>query len=107
MAISLSGDQVRLLRMRAQRLTPQPPGTVAGVAPIVKDLCGIQAQDARAAMLGVRVRSADLLAAVVAYAREQERTILRTVGKWSTQHLRHTQLLLLTHPLLAPWFLTR
>ena len=69
MVISLSGDQLRLLRIRAQRLTPQQPGTVAGVAQIVRELCGIQAQDARAATLGIRMRSAGLLAADVEYAR--------------------------------------
>jgi len=105
MAISLSGDQVRLLRMRAQRLTPQPPGTVAGVAPIVKDLCGIQAQDARAAMLGVRVRSADLLAADVEYARVQERTIIRTWGQRGTLHLLATEDLGWLLPLFGPVFI--
>ena len=105
MAISLSGDQVRLLRMRAQRLTPQPPGTVAGVAPIVKDLCGIQAQDARAATLGVRVRSADLLAADVEYARVQERTIIRTWGQRGTLHLLATEDLGWLLPLFGPVFI--
>jgi Winged helix DNA-binding domain len=105
MAISLSGDQVRLLRMRAQRLTPQPPGTVAGVAHIVKDLCGIQAQDARAATLGVRVRSADLLAADVEYARVQERTIIRTWGQRGTLHLLATEDLGWLLPLFGPVFI--
>ena len=105
MAISLSGDQVRLLRMRAQRLTPRPPGTVGGVAPIVKDLCGIQAQDARAATLGVRVRSAGLLAADVEYARVQERTIIRTWGQRGTLHLLATEDLGWLLPLFGPVFI--
>src|SRR5438128_7925854 len=65
MAISLSNNQVRLLRMRAQRLTPQQTDAVASVAHIVKEVCGLQAQDALAATLGVRVRSAGLVAADV------------------------------------------
>jgi hypothetical protein len=105
MAISLSGDQVRLLRMRAQRLTPQPPGAVGGVAPIVKELCGIQAQDARAATLGVRVRSVDLLATDVEYARVQERTIIRTWGQRGTLHLLATEDLGWLLPLFGPVFI--
>src|SRR5229473_3647760 len=105
MAISLSGDQICLLRMRAQRLTPQPPGTVGGVAPIVKDLCGIQAQDARAATLGVRARSAGLLAADVEYARVQERTIIRTWGQRGTLHLLATEDLGWLLPLFGPEFI--
>ncbi len=105
MAISLSGDQICLLRMRAQRLTPQPPGTVGGVAPIVKDLCGIQAQDARAATLGVRARSAGLLAADVEYARVQERTIIRTWGQRGTLHLLATEDLGWLLPLFGPVFI--
>lgn len=105
MAISLSGDQVRTLRMRAQRLIPHPPGTVAGVAPIVKELCGIQAQDARAATLGVRVRSAGLLAVDVEYARVQERTIIRTWGQRGTLHLLATEDLGWLLPLFGPVFI--
>ena len=51
MSISLSDDQLRFLRLRAQRLTPRQPGEVIGVAQVVKEVCGIQAQDASAATL--------------------------------------------------------
>ncbi len=105
MAISLSGDQVRRLRVCAQRLTPQSPGTVGGVAHIVKELCGIQAQDARAATLGVRVRSAGLLATDVEYARVQERTIIRTWGQRGTLHLLATEDLGWLLPLFGPVFI--
>ncbi|HEX3642823.1 MAG TPA: hypothetical protein VHV10_16180 [Ktedonobacteraceae bacterium] len=60
MVISLSDDQVRILRLRSQRLVPQQPDATTSVAQIVKELCGIQAQDASAAALAVGVRSAGL-----------------------------------------------
>src|SRR5258708_23605047 len=105
MAISLAGDQIGMLRMGARRLTPQRAGTSGGVAPIVKDLCGIQAQDARAATLGVRARSAGLLAADVEYARVQERTIIRTWGQRGTLHLLATEDLGWLLPLFGPGFI--
>ena len=56
----ITDNHVRLLRQRAQRLTPQEPDAPTGVAQVVKDLCGLQAQDASAAALAVRVRSTGL-----------------------------------------------
>src|SRR6266571_4790590 len=140
MAISLSDDQVRLLRLRAQRLTPRlrdlsqvgflwkgrgkgaptppqgdrkgtplprtgPRDTVSGVAHLVKELGGIQAQDAQAAQLALRVRSAGLVAADVEHARVQERTIIRTWGLRGTLHLLATEDLGWLIPLLGPVFI--
>jgi hypothetical protein len=88
MTISLTDDQVRMLRLRAQRLIPGSQDTAdGGVADLVKALCGVQAQDMRAAPLALRVRSTDLIAADVERARVQERTIVRTWGQRSTLHL--------------------
>src|SRR6266700_954383 len=84
MTISLSNKHVRFLRLHAQRLTPQSPGDVTSV---MKEVCGIQAQDASAATLAVRVRSAGLVAADVEQARVQDRTIIRTWGPRGTLHL--------------------
>jgi len=53
----------------------------------MKEVCGIQAQDASAATLAVRVRSAGLVAADVEQARVQDRTIIRTWGPRGTLHL--------------------
>ena len=78
MTISLSDDQLRFLRLRAQWLTPQQPGEVMDVAQVVKEVCGIQAQDASAATLAVRPRSAELFVADVEQARVQDRTIIRS-----------------------------
>src|SRR2546426_7004702 len=105
MAISLSHDQVRLLRLRAQQLTPKPQDTASDVAHLVKELCGIQAQDARAATLALRVRSAGLIAADVERARVQERTIIRTWGKRGTLHLLATEDLGWLLPLFGPVFI--
>src|SRR6266852_8470700 len=105
MAISLSHDQVRLLRLRAQRLTPKPRDMTSGVAHLVKELCGIQAQDARAATLALRVRSAGLIAADVERARVQERTIIRTWGQRGTLHLLATEDLGWLLPLFGPEFI--
>lgn len=91
MALSLSNDQVRFLRLRAQRLISQPADTVTSVAHVVKDLCGIQAQDARAATLALRVRSSGLVAADVERERVQERSVIRTWGQRGTLHLLATE----------------
>jgi hypothetical protein len=91
MTISLSPDHVLLLRLRAQRLTPQPLDAATGVTHVVKELCGIQAQDSRAAALAVRVRSAGLVAADVEHARVQQRSIIRTWGPRGTLHLLATE----------------
>ncbi len=60
--------------MRTQRLTLQQPDAVQSVARVVKELCGLQAQEARAATLAVRPRSVGLLATDIEHARVQERS---------------------------------
>lgn len=104
MMISLSADHVRLLRLRAQRLLPHSSHPVASVAEIVREMCGIQAQDAAAAPLAVRVRSAGLVAADVELARAQERAIVRAWGPRGTLHLLATEDLGWLLPLLGPVF---
>jgi hypothetical protein len=105
MTISLSDNHVRLLRQRAQRLTPQEPDAATGVAQVVKDLCGIQAQDASAAALAVRVRSTGLLNDDVERARVQERSVVRTWGQRGTLHLLATADLSWLLPLFGPVFI--
>ncbi len=105
MAITLSDDQACLLRLRAQLLTPQQPAEVIGVAHIVKELCGIQAQDAPAAALAVRVRSNGLLATDVERARVQERAVIRTWGPRGTLHLLATEDIGWLLALLGPVFI--
>lgn len=105
MAISLSDNQALLLRQRAQRLIPQQPAAVTDVAQVVKGLCGIQAQDAPAAALSVRVRSTNLLNDDIERARVQERSIIRTWGQRGTLHLLATADLDWLLSLLGPVFI--
>src|ERR1700674_70361 len=106
MPISLSDEQVRALRLRTQRLTPQQPGAASSVARVMREMCGVQAQDASAAALAVRVRSVGLVAADVERARVEERTITRTWGPRGTLHLLATEDLDWLLPLLGPIFVT-
>ncbi len=105
MAISLTDDQLLFLRLRAQRLTPQQPGAASGVAHVVKELCGIQAQDAPAAALAIRARSSGLVAADVEQARVQERSVIRTWGPRGTLHLLATEDIGWLMSLLGPVFI--
>ena len=104
MTISLSNDQVRFLRLYAQRLMSQSPDGVTGVVEVVKQVCGIQAQDAPAAVLAVRVRSAELVVADVEQARVWDRTIIRTWGPRGTLHLLASDDIGWLLPLLGPVF---
>jgi hypothetical protein len=91
MVLSLSDDQTRLLRCYAQRLHPHQSGAAGGVAQVVRDVCGVQAQVPRAAALAVRARSSGLHASDVAHAREQERSVVRTWCMRGTLHLVATE----------------
>src|SRR5688500_10986534 len=86
----LDDDQVRRLRVRAQRL--DAPGTAAAVGAaqvqqIVRAVVGVQAQDERAAALSLRARGVGLTAADVDQARTGERSVVRLWGMRSTLHL--------------------
>lgn len=87
MALALSDEQVRALRLRAQRLTSQQADEVKTVVGVAQVLGGIQAQDAQAAALAVRVRSRELGAADVERAQATEHTVVRTWGIRNTLHL--------------------
>src|SRR6266487_4519633 len=104
MSISLSDDQLRFLRLRAQRLTPRKQGEVIGVAQVVKEVCGFQAQDASAATLAVRSRSVGLFVSDVEQARVHDRSIIRTWGPRGTLHLLASDDVGWLLPLLGPVF---
>ena len=87
MAIALSDQDVRWLRLRAQRLHPKSAQLPQSVDEVVRSLCGVQAQDRRSATLAVRPRSRDLVAADVEHARVRERSIVRTWCMRGTLHL--------------------
>jgi DNA glycosylase AlkZ-like len=101
--ISLSDNQVRLLRTRAQLLAA-PPGGDTSVAEVVEWVCGIQAQDYDAACLSVRVRSRELKMSDVERAQGQERSVVRTWAFRGTLHLIAATDLLWLLPLLGPHF---
>ena len=104
MSISLTDDQLRFLRLRAQRLTHQQLGEVIPVAQVVKEVCGIQAQDASAATLAVRSRSVGLVMTDVEQARVHDRTIIRTWGPRGTLHILASDDIGWLLPLLGPVF---
>ena len=87
MALALSDNQARLLRLRAQQLAPPRARPVAGVARVVSSLVGVQAQDSAAAALAIRARRAGLVVADVERALAEERSIVRTWGMRGTLHL--------------------
>ncbi len=104
MPVALSHDRLRYLRICAQRLIPQQQGEMPGVAQVVKEVCGIQAQEASAAALAVRVRSTGLIIADVEQARVHDRSIIRTWGPRGTLHLLASDDVGWLLPLLGPVF---
>lgn len=82
---SLSADDTRRLRDRAQGF--RAAETAGGVAQVVRSVVAIQAQEAPAAALSIRARSAGLTAAGVERARVDDRSIVRTWCLRGTLHL--------------------
>jgi len=80
----LGDDELRRLRLRAQRLTGRRPRDVAEV---VRAVGGLQAQDTPASRLAVRPRSAGLDEAAVRRACNQDRSVVRTWAMRGTLHL--------------------
>jgi hypothetical protein len=102
---TLSLVQTRYLRLRAQRLIPAGTKT-SDSAQLVRDVCGLQAQEPPAAVLAVWVRSGGLVAPQVEDARLHERSILRTWCMRGTLHLLATEDLGWLVPLLGPVFVS-
>ena len=80
----LGTDDLRRLRMAAQRLTGRRPRAVAEV---VRAVGGLQAQDTPASRLAVRARSTGLDEAAVRRACNQDRSVVRTWAMRGTLHL--------------------
>lgn len=83
----LSAEQNRLLRLRSQRLHPETARSISSVAQLMKELCGLQAQELASAVLAVRPRSTGLVANDVTRAREGDRSIVLTWCMRGTMHL--------------------
>ncbi|MCW5850913.1 MAG: AlkZ family DNA glycosylase [Anaerolineae bacterium] len=101
MVIRLTWEQVRGLRLRAQRLD-QP--AAASVAEVVQAVGGVQAQAPLAAALSVRPRCAGVTAAQVEGARVEARSIVRTWLMRGTLHLVASDDLPWLLPLFGPLF---
>jgi hypothetical protein len=103
-AISLSDEQTLLLRLRAQRLWVPDSASVT-VAQVVKGVCGLQAQEAPAAVLAMRVRSTGLMASDFDSAQHHQRSIVRTWCMRGTLHVVTAEDFTWLVPLLGPHFI--
>ncbi len=106
MTISLSNESVRQLRLQSQLLLPQSSDGVRGVAQIVKELCGIQAQELPSAALAIRARTIGLAVADIEHACINERLVIRTWGPRGTLHLLAAEDIGWLLPFLGPVFIT-
>ena len=84
MSISLTGTEARRLRLHSQHLNASAPFGVAG---IVRSIAAVQAQDAVAEVLAVRVRTDATTEDNVETARVEERSVVRTWAMRGTMHL--------------------
>jgi uncharacterized protein YcaQ len=88
---TLSAEQVRTLRLYAQRLVTAPPERDGhqeqSAAQVVAALCSVQAQEPPAAMLALRPRAAGLTFGDVERALTVDRSIVRTWAMRGTLHL--------------------
>jgi len=107
MKITLSPDQIRHLRMRAQRLKPAETKPSIGAAQLLANVCGVQAQEPSAAVLAVWARSRGLVASQVVHARVHERSVVRTWCMRGTLHLLAADDLGWLLPLLGPVFVRK
>ncbi len=101
----LGEKELRTLRARAQLL--DAPRLEASPFEIVQRVCGVQAQDLRAADLALRARAASLTAAEVQTARGSERSVIRTWAMRGTLHLLASDDVGWLLSLIAPRFLPR
>jgi Winged helix DNA-binding domain len=84
MPARLSDAELRLRRLRSQRLAGRP---ATGVAEAVTRAGGLQAQDTKAARLAVRPRSSGPTAATVTAACNDDRSVVRTWLMRGTLHM--------------------
>src|SRR6266508_4536548 len=98
---ALSDEELRLLRLRAQRLAGGP---ATSVHEVVRGVGALQAQATRAARLAVRARSERLTAAAVARACNEDRSVVRTWAMRGTLHMLPTEDLGWLVALLGPVF---
>lgn len=85
--IVLTLDLTRNLRLRSQRLSAARPAESPDPAGLLRDVCGVQAQEARPAALAVWVRGAGPTAGDLEHARLNDRSVVRTWCMRGTIHL--------------------
>ncbi len=103
--ISVSAQQARILRLRSQRLWLQDKTEPVTVARVLKEACGLQAQEKSSAMLGVRARNPRSTAEGVENALYKGHTILHTWCMRGTLHFISAQDAAWMLPLLGPVFI--
>jgi hypothetical protein len=103
----LSSEQIRLLRLRSQRLHPEAARSISGAAELVKVMGGLQAQELPSATLAVRPRSNHLVAEDVKKAREDDRSIVLTWCMRGTLHLVPAEDLGWLLPFFGPLFIRK
>ena len=99
--IVVTSDLLRTLRLRSQWLNAGR-AEQSDPAALLAAVCGVQAQEAKAAVLAVWVRGGGPTAADVERARVEERSIVRTWCMRGTIHLLATKELGWLLPLLGP-----
>lgn len=102
MTTPLTDAAIRRQRRHAQRL-----GGDGDVVPTVEAVCGLQAQDRTAALLGVRARCAGATAVDVERALYEDRSLVRTWAMRGTLHLLSVDDYPWLRSLLGPHFATR
>jgi hypothetical protein len=102
MSLRLTEDQVRLLRLRAQRLIPSLATPGLSAEQVLTEVCGVQGQELPAARLSLHARGERVTLAEIETARQVTRTLVRTWVMRGTLHLVTTPDVRWLVPLLAP-----
>jgi hypothetical protein len=102
MSLRLTEHQLRLLRLRAQRLIPSLATPGLPVEQVLTEVCGVQGQDLPAARLSLRARAEGVTLAEIETARQVIRSLVRTWVMRGTLHLVTTPDFRWLVPLLAP-----
>ncbi len=103
--LALSDEQTRFFRLRSQGLWRQNQDWPENVAMVVREACGLQAQEKAAAMLGVRARSRGQTAADVENALYRQHDLIHTWCMRGTLHFVSAEDLAWMLPLLGPVFI--
>jgi hypothetical protein len=96
----LTPDWVRRLRFRAQHLERQ--ASSENLLDVVRDVCGIQAQQSAAMLLALRARIRNLQMSDVEDAITCQRSLVRTWAMRGTLHLLHSEDVLMFLNVLSP-----